>query len=196
MRSVKYLVLAAVMLSAVKLFSAQSLNVPVTESTAAVPSKKILVVYYSRTGNTKRAAEDIARSLNADIEQLIDKKDRSGAGGYVNACRDSISGSLTEIEPIKNDPAKYDLVVLGTPIWTWTLTPAVRTYVTSNKSSFKNVAVFSTASGMGPGKAVKKIQEITGKTVIASTGFTAGDLSPNHHGRYIKKLQDFVACLK
>ena len=32
--------------------------------------KKILVIYYSRTGNTKKVAEDLARKLHADIEEV------------------------------------------------------------------------------------------------------------------------------
>lgn len=41
-----------------------------------------LVVYYSRTGNTRYVAEKIATEFNADLEEIIDKKNRSGSLGY------------------------------------------------------------------------------------------------------------------
>ncbi len=47
--------------------------------------KKILVAYYSKTGNTKRAAEDIAKSLGADLEEIKDKRNRKGFGRGLRA---------------------------------------------------------------------------------------------------------------
>ena len=37
---------------------------------------KILVVYYSKTGNTKKIGEELAKKLNADVEEVIDLKNR------------------------------------------------------------------------------------------------------------------------
>jgi flavodoxin len=37
-------------------------------------SVRVLVVYYSRTGNTRFVAENMAGKLKADIEEVIDKK--------------------------------------------------------------------------------------------------------------------------
>ena len=45
---------------------------------------------------------------------------------------------------MKHDPAFYDLVILGTPIWAGTLSCAIRAYITTNKSKFKRVAFFCT----------------------------------------------------
>ena len=44
---------------------------------------KVLVVYYSRTGNTKFVAEAIAQSLEADIEEIKDGKNRMGVFGFL-----------------------------------------------------------------------------------------------------------------
>ena len=44
---------------------------------------RALVVFYSRTGNTKRIAEDISKTLNADIEELYDAKGRKGITGWL-----------------------------------------------------------------------------------------------------------------
>jgi flavodoxin len=194
MRLFKGLVTGMVVLFAGQLFAAD-----IAQSTAGKPSslaKKVLVVYYSRTGNTKKVAEDVARMLNADIEQLIDKKDRSGAGGYMVAGKDAATEKLTEIEPAKNDPAKYDMVVIGTPVWAWNMTPAVRTYIANNKAAIKKVAFFTSAGGTKPDKIVSKMETLAGKKAIASAGFFDSDHKEKNRARYEEKLNTFVASLK
>src|SRR3989339_644824 len=98
---------------------------------------KTLIVYYSRTGTTKRVAEAIAEKLGADLEEIVDKKDRKGAMGYLTAGRDATLRRLTEIEPLKKRAEDYDLVIIGTPIWSWNMSVAVRAYLSLNKEALK-----------------------------------------------------------
>jgi flavodoxin len=44
---------------------------------------RTLVAYYSRTGNTKFVAEKIAKCLNAETCEVIDKKNRKGKLAFV-----------------------------------------------------------------------------------------------------------------
>lgn len=106
---------------------------------------KSLVVYYTRTGKTKFVAEAIAAQLGADIEEIVDLKKREGKIGWIMSGKDASRKSLTEIAPTKKAPADYDLVVIGTPIWAWSPTPAIRTYLSQNNNlSGKKVALFYT----------------------------------------------------
>lgn len=158
--------------------------------------KKILVVYYSRTGNTKRVAEDIARVLNADLEGLIDKKDRGGMLGYIVAGKDAARENLAELEPVSKDPAQYDLVVLGTPVWSWNMAPALRTYIAGHKASFKQIAVFTTAGNTKPDKIAAKMEALAEKKASALAGFMESDLKEQNRAVYEEKLNAFVAQLK
>lgn len=108
---------------------------------------KSLVVFYSRTGTTKRIGEALAQLLACDSEELVDTKKRSGPRGFVSAGRDAQAKKLTTLADIKHDPALYDLVILGTPIWGGTLSSAMRTYISANKLKFKRVAFFCTQGG-------------------------------------------------
>jgi len=104
---------------------------------------KVLVVYYSRTGNTRFVAEKIAGKLKADIEEVIDRKNRGGMIGWLRAGRDATRGKETEIEPTKYSPLNYDLIILGAPVWNKRIPPAMRTYLNKNDLSKKKIAFFN-----------------------------------------------------
>jgi flavodoxin len=105
---------------------------------------KTLVAYYSRTGTTKFVAETIAVELGADIEEIMDLKNRSGKIGWIIAGKEATQEKHADLAPTKFNPKDYDLIVLGTPIWAWKPTPAIRTYIAKNDLSGKKVALFFT----------------------------------------------------
>jgi flavodoxin len=117
-----------------------------------------LVVYYSRTGNTKSVAEKIAEQLGAEIEEIIDKKKRSGALGFLFGGKDATMGNKTEIEETRKNPCDFDLIVVGTPVWSNSPTPAIRTYLSKHDLAEKKVAVFYTSEGSGNEKTISKIK--------------------------------------
>ena len=100
-----------------------------------------LVVYYSRTGNNRTIAEAIAEALSADLDEIVDKKDRQGRLNWLRAGRDSRAGNLTEIEYEKN-PQDYDTIIIGAPIWAWSPIPPLRTYLQEVDLKGKRVAFF------------------------------------------------------
>jgi flavodoxin len=108
---------------------------------------KTLVVHYSRTGNTGKLAAEIAQALGADTETIIDKKKRSGPIGYLLAGRDATRKVAAQIEEPKKDPSWYDLVVIGTPVWAWTVSAPVRAYLQKYAGKFPEVAFFLTHGG-------------------------------------------------
>lgn len=166
-----------------------------TEETMTA-QKKVLVVYYSRTGNTKRVAEDIARALGADMELLVDKKDRSGASGYLIAGKDAARENQADLAPVTKDPAAYDLVVVGTPVWAWNMTPAARAWLAAHKDALKTVAFFTLAGQTKPDKIVAKMEALAGKKAVAFTGFFDGELKEKNKEVYDQKLNAFIAALK
>jgi flavodoxin len=107
---------------------------------------KSLVVFYSRTGTAKRIGKALAQLLACDSEELVDTKN-SGPVDFVSAGRDAEAKQLTTLADLTHDPALYDLVILGTPIWGGILSSAMRAYISANKSKFKRVAFFCTHAG-------------------------------------------------
>jgi len=109
----------------------------------------ILVIYYSRTGNTKFVAEEISVNLNADIKELIDKKNRQGFWGYFWAGHDAIVKAKTEIEEPNLDLDKYNLIFIGCPVWVANMPPAIRTFFDRIDLNNKKLVLFCTQDSTG-----------------------------------------------
>jgi len=139
---------------------------------------KKLVVFYSRDGHTKKVAEKIYKLLKCDIDEIVDKKDRSNMIGWIISGKDASTKRLTEIEN-KKDPSKYDLVIIGTPVWAFTMTPAIRTYLTKNKLNIKKckLAFFCTFGGK-ESKSLSDMEKLSKKPII-SLGLNDKDIEKN-----------------
>jgi flavodoxin len=154
---------------------------------------KTLIVYYSRTGLTKKLAEFLGRELGADTEEIIDKQDRSGAFGYLKSGRDAMRKRLTEIAAPEHDPSLYDLVIIGTPTWAFNMACAVRTYLTKNKNSFKRLAFFATHGSDGAEKAIKNMEDLSGRQSSASLVLSSREIS---NDKFLDSAKGFSQRLK
>jgi len=131
---------------------------------------KVLVVCYSRTGVTAKLAEAVAEALGCQVEMLVDRKDRGGVVGYAVAGKDALTKKLADIDPIAHDPADYDLIVVGTPVWAGTMACAVRSYLTQAAPHLPDVAFFLTTGKTGIAGTFKAMAELSGKTPRATLG--------------------------
>lgn len=105
---------------------------------------KMLVIFYSRTGNTRKIAESISKSFNCDIEEIKEKESRKGIFKNIIEIKDAILGNEADICKCEKDPSEYDVVIIGTPVWASHVTPAIRTYISKNKDKIKCAAFFNT----------------------------------------------------
>lgn len=152
-----------------------------------------LVVYYSRTGHTRDVAQKISKYLKCDLEEIEDTKNRKGLLGYLFAGRDGTFKRLTVIRKIKKGPLRYDLVIIGTPVWAWNVSAPVRTYLLQNKESFKKVAFFCTHESPGASRVFAEMERLCGKKPLAVLDFTHGALGK---GNFDEKLEEFIASLR
>ncbi len=116
---------------------------------------KSLVIYYTRTGNTKFIAEKIASKIVSDTEEIVDLKKRSGPIGFLLGGKDATQSKETKICETKHSPKDYNLIIIGTPVWSSSPTPAIRTYINHNSLSGKKVAIFLTTTKQNQ-KAIEK----------------------------------------
>jgi flavodoxin len=155
---------------------------------------KTLVVYYSKTGKTRRLAEEIAKQLCCDIEEIVDRKDRSGTTGWFSGSRDAFRKFLTDIE-FSKDPSEYDLIIIGTPVWSFGITPAMRTYFTKNIEKLNNVAFFITCSGMGVKGAFKDMEALS-KTPVAKLELHGMGIESIKLEKNMDKIKEFCDLLR
>jgi flavodoxin len=152
----------------------------------------VLVVFYSRTGNTRIVAEELGKVLECDVEEIIDTKNRSGSLGYMKSGRDAMTRKLTILQDVVNDPSGYDLVVIGTPLWAGHVSTPVRTYL-QQQENFNQVAFFCTAGGVGFEGTFKDMEELSGKTPLAILGVREKEIKD---GSYKSKVAEFVKKIR
>jgi len=155
--------------------------------------RKILVVFYSRTGATKKVGEKIAKKLDADVEEIFDLKNRKGVIGWLYAGRDAMKKKHTEIKNLTKNISEYELVVVGSPVWAGALSPGIRTFLHQNKHKIKNIAFFCTQGGENPGKIFFHMQELAQKKPISILSLRTNEVMQN---KFEIKLNKFIEELK
>lgn len=150
---------------------------------------KILIAFYSRTGTTKKVAEALAQMLGAEVEEIKDTVDRTGAKGYLLSGKEATLKQLTTLEATLHNPADFDLVIVGTPIWGWNLSSPVRTYLEEHKHDFKKIAFFCTMGGSGVERATKETEKTTGLEISTSLGLTTLEVVKN---KFMEKLEKYA----
>ena len=102
----------------------------------------ILCIYYSRTGNTKKAMEEIASALDAELAELQDDADRSGWRGWLRCGLDAMRKDTRPVAPLETARplADYRLVIVGTPVWAGRCSAPMRSFLLEYGETLKSVA--------------------------------------------------------
>lgn len=122
-----------------------------TSIARAQTAGKVLVIYYSWSGNTRQVAQAIAKELNADIYEI--KTVEPYPENYsqtVNLAREQLRGN--QRPAIQNDVpdlARYSAILLGTPNWWSHVSMPVFTFMDQNDLSGKVILPFVTHGGGG-----------------------------------------------
>jgi len=128
---------------------------------------RTLVVYYSRTGTTRLAAEAIAKALGADLEAIVDRTPRLGLVGYLRCALEAGTKRLPSIERPAREPGDYELVVVGSPVWGASLSSPVRAYLEEHRRRLKAVAFFCTCGGRGGERVLAQMTGLASKEPVA-----------------------------
>ena len=134
-------------------------------------SKK-LVAYFSASGNTKEAAETIAKAAGAHICEITPKVryTKADLNWMDKKSRSSVESNNKSFRPeiIKNDidMGQYDEVIIGFPIWWYVAPTIVNTFLEAYDFAGKKIVLFATSGGSGFGNTVKELQPSAPDAVI------------------------------
>ena len=159
---------------------------------------KKLVVFYSYTGHTKMIAENIQQKLNCDILEIKPVKPYSTDYQTVvdEEQNNSSVGKTPDIQKIDKNLNDYDEIIIGTPVWWYTIAPVIRTFLTQNDLSNKTIKPFATNAGW-LGHTFQEIQKLCpdsrvdkGMNIVFTEDHHVSQLvtSPDEIDEWIEKL--------
>lgn len=151
-----------------------------------------LIIYFSRSGATRALAAELADELGADMMAIQEQQSRAGMRGYMRSLVQASRGVLPQIDPLDVDPADYDLVLLGTPVWAAHASCPMRRFLHDAAHALPATAYFCTYGGRGYKTAFEDMRNLTGKAPIATLAVRRSDLA---HRRHPQKLDRFLAKL-
>jgi flavodoxin len=155
---------------------------------------KVAVVYYSMSSNTEYIAKLLQDKYKCDLIKLTPKKEYPDKGfkKFFWGGKSALMKETPELEDYKFDSKKYDMVIIGSPIWAGNYTPPIRTFINEYKDKIndKQIAAFFCCSGGSTVKAFEKLKKDLGINQFESE-MTFVDPS-NHKEETKDKFQEFI----
>lgn len=113
--------------------------------------KKVLVAYYSHSGNTQAVAQQIARATGGELFRIETVQIYPDAYNRLveQAQQEIQSGVLPELKTTVPNMAQYEVVFIGSPNWWGTYAPAVKSFLAQYDFSGKQLVPFFTHGGGG-----------------------------------------------
>lgn len=155
---------------------------------------KILIVYYSRSGNTKEIANYIHNIIGGDIFEIqtVDSYPDEYKQTTEQAKKEIAEGFKPALKSKIDNIKDYDVVFVGSPCWWSTIAPPVNSFLAEYDLSGKTIIPFMTHGGSGLGRSVADIKSILPNSkVVDGEAFWGRNVSNarNSTAKWLKKLQ-------
>ena len=139
---------------------------------------KLLIVYLSRTNNTKQVAEIIQKEVGGDLVALELKEPYPENYDSIVAqvAEENESGYLPPLKTRIDNFNQYDVVFLGFPTWGMRLPPPMKSFLNKYNMSDKTVIPFNTNAGYGIGSSFKTVKEMCPNAIILEGFSTKGGI--------------------
>ena len=125
-------------------------------------AKKILIVYLSRTNNTKAIAEIIHENIGGMLVALeLENPYPENYGATVDqVAKENETGFLPALKTKVDNIQQYDVVFVGFPTWGMQLPPPMKSFLKQYDLSGKIVVPFNTNDGYGIGSSFDTVKEL------------------------------------
>ena len=152
-----------------------------------------LVAYFSITGSTKKAAEEISKLLKCDLYEIKPKIKYKNEDLVWGPCRSQEEAKNRSIRPELADKNaninKYDTILIGFPVWTYLAPNIILTFLESYDFKGKKVIIWGTSWTSLMGNIMDDIRKIAkGADVIEGTIFDQNHKTFNDYKQFVSKL--------
>jgi flavodoxin len=144
------------------------------EKTDMLKDKKILIVYLSRTKNTRAIAEIIHRKLDSDTLVALELEQpypENYQATVAQVARENETGYLPPLKTKIHSISSYDVIFIGFPTWGMQLPPPMKSFLHQYNLAEKTVIPFNTNGGYGIGSSFDTVKELCPDSKILE-GFT------------------------
>ena len=140
-------------------------------------SGKTLILYLSRTNNTKAIAQMIHQEIGGDLValKLVNPYPEEYDAIVKQVQHENDTGFLPPLKT-KIDLSKYDTVFLGFPTWGMQLPPPLKSFLKHNSLGGKTVIPFNSHAGYGAGSSFETVKELCPNSTILEGFSTKGGI--------------------
>src|SRR5690554_1503739 len=145
---------------------------------SVIDSDKILIVYLSRTKNTKTVAEMIQDKVGGTLVslELQNPYPKDYAAIVTQVAKENETGFLPPIKTKIDNLIQYELIFVGFPTWGMQLPPPMKAFLSENDLSGKTVIPFNTNAGYGTGSSFDTVRELCPDSEILEGFSTRGGI--------------------
>ena len=154
---------------------------------------RMLIVYHSRSGYTRTVARHLAARLGADLDEIRIVQPMDGVLGYAACAIEAMAGLAPALRPMRHKPGDYDLVIVGTPVWFWSLSSPVRGWLEKFGRRGKRLAFFCTMGGSGASRVFDAMEDLAGREPIATLALTDDEVEAHARAKLDAFVQDIRA---
>ena len=139
-------------------------------------NKKVLIVYLSRTNNTKAIAQIIQKNVGGTLValELVNPYPENYRATVDQVANENETGFLPPLKTKIDSIDKYDLVFVGFPTWGMQLPPPTKSFLKQYDLSGKTIIPFNTNAGYGIGSTFETVKELCPKSTILEGFSTKG----------------------
>ncbi|REC52996.1 flavodoxin [Chryseobacterium piscium] len=138
------------------------------QKTEAIKDKKVLIVYLSRTKNTKAVAEIIQKNVGGDLIELElqNPYPENYKATVDQVAKENETGFLPLLKTKINNIEKYDVVFVGFPTWGMKLPPPMKSFLKQYNLKGKIIIPFNTNAGYGVGSSFDTVKELSPESKV------------------------------
>lgn len=168
-------------------------------TTATLDSGKILIVYLSRTKNTKAVAGMIHQKMGGQLVELELEKPypQNYAAIVKQVAEENETGYLPPLKATIDSIEKYDVVFVGFPTWGMQLPPPVKSFLKQYNLSGRTIVPFNTNAGYGIGSSFETVKALCPNSKVVEGFSTKGGVERDGiyyvmEGEKLKQTQNEV----